>query len=74
MTAVNALNADATLTAADYAGLPVKANALAVAAPLDLRVWLIGAALIGLMVDALASLWIGLLPKKQKSRLLDFIK
>ncbi len=58
LTAVNTLKADATLSPADYAGLPVKADALAVAAPLDLRAWLLTAALIGLMIDATASLWI----------------
>jgi hypothetical protein len=59
LTAVNTLKSDTTLAAADYAGLPVKADALAVAAPLDLRGWLLTAALIGLMIDAAASLWIG---------------
>ncbi len=59
LTAVNALNPDSTLAAGDYAGLPVKGDALAVAAPVDLRVWLLTAALIGLLIDAAASLWIG---------------
>jgi hypothetical protein len=59
LTAINTLKSDATLTPADYAGLTVKNDALAVAAPLDLRVWLLAGALIGLIIDALASLWIG---------------
>ncbi len=37
----------------------MKTNAFAVAAPLDLRLWLLTAAFIGLLIDVLASLWIG---------------
>jgi hypothetical protein len=59
LTAVNTLKPDETLKLADYAGLAVKTNAFAVAAPLDLRLWLLTAAFIGLLIDALASLWIG---------------
>ncbi|HLJ72147.1 MAG TPA: BatA domain-containing protein, partial [Roseiarcus sp.] len=59
LTAVNTLPTDEALKLADYAGLPVKTNAFAVAAPLDLRLWLLTAAFIGLLIDVLASLWIG---------------
>ncbi|WP_158816443.1 DUF4159 domain-containing protein [Methylocapsa sp. S129] len=57
--AVNALAPAQELSAADYGPLPVQAGALNVAAPLDLRPWLLGAAFIGLLADALASLWLG---------------
>jgi len=58
LTAVNALGPDQVLSPADYGGLAVKSDALAVAGPIDLRVWLLAAAFIGLLIDALASLWI----------------
>jgi hypothetical protein len=57
--AVNALGPAQELTAADYGSLHVEAGALNVAAPLDLRPWLLGAAFIGFLADALASLWLG---------------
>ncbi|MGO8801258.1 MAG: DUF4159 domain-containing protein [Roseiarcus sp.] len=59
MTAVNALDPSQELTAASYAPLNVEAGALAVAAPIDLRPWLLGAAFVGLLADTLASLWLG---------------
>ena len=59
LTAVNALAPGADLAAADYGALTVRAGALDVARPLDLRPWLLGAAFLGFLVDALASLWLG---------------
>ena len=56
--AVNALAAGQTLTAADYAPLSVHQGALTVAPPIDLRRWLLPAALLGLMIDGLASIWL----------------
>jgi Domain of unknown function (DUF4159)/Aerotolerance regulator N-terminal len=57
--AVNALAPTQELNAADYGVLPVRAGALDAAEPLDLRKWLLGAAFVGFLVDALASLWLG---------------
>jgi hypothetical protein len=57
--AVNALAPTQELNSADYGSLHVQAGALNVAAPIDLRKYLLGAAFIGLLVDALASLWLG---------------
>jgi hypothetical protein len=59
LTAINTLASDATLKLADYAGLSVKADALTAPAALDLRVWLLTAAFLGLLIDAVASLWLG---------------
>jgi hypothetical protein len=59
LTAVNALDPSQELTAANYGPLTVQTGALAVAAPLDLRPWLLGAAFLGLLADAVASLWLG---------------
>jgi len=59
LTAVNALGPSQELAAAEYAPLTVEAGALAVAEPLDLRPWLLGAAFLGLLADAIASLWLG---------------
>ena len=56
--AVNALADGEALKAADYGPLAVHANALQVTPPIDFRRWLLPAALIGLLIDALASLWI----------------
>src|ERR1700727_75896 len=58
LVAVNAMAAGETLTPADYAGLPVRAGGLAVTPPVDLKPWLLLAALVGFLVDALASLWL----------------
>jgi Domain of unknown function (DUF4159)/Aerotolerance regulator N-terminal len=57
--AVNALAEGQTLARADYGPLKVRVGALGVAPPVDLRAWLLPLALIGLMIDALLSLWIG---------------
>ncbi len=57
--AVNALAAGATLAAADYGPLKVRVGALEAAPAVDLRAWLLPLALVGLMIDALVSLWIG---------------
>jgi hypothetical protein len=57
--AVNALAPAQDLSAADYGALTVQAGALDVAAPVDLRPWLLGAAFLGFLADALASLWLG---------------
>ncbi|HSU99402.1 MAG TPA: BatA domain-containing protein, partial [Roseiarcus sp.] len=56
--AVNALAAGASLARADYGPLAVHEGALAVAPPIDLRRWLLPAALVGLMIDALVSIWL----------------
>jgi hypothetical protein len=55
--AVNALSDGQELKRADYGALTVHENALQVAPPIDLRRWLMPAALIGLLIDALVSLW-----------------
>ena len=47
-----------TLARANYGPLAVHEGALAVAPPIDLRRWLLPAALIGLMIDALVSVWL----------------
>jgi hypothetical protein len=57
--AVNALASDATLAPADYAGLSPRAGGLDVAAPVDLKPWLLLAALLGFLVDTAVSLWMG---------------
>jgi hypothetical protein len=56
--AVNALASGQALARADYAPLAVHEGALAVAPPIDLRRWLLPAALVGLMIDALVSIWL----------------
>jgi len=58
LVAVNALAPGEALASADYAGLPVRAGGLGVAPPIDLKPWLLLAALIGFLIDALASLWL----------------
>ena len=58
LVAVNAMAPGETLAPADYAGLPVRAGGLAVTPPIDLKPWLLLAALVGFLVDALASLWL----------------
>ena len=45
------------------AGLPVASGGLDVAAPLDLKPWLLLAAFVGFLVDGLASLWLGRAPR-----------
>ena len=56
--AVNALAPGEKLAAADYTPLLVREGALAIAPPIDLRRWLLPAALVGLMIDALVSIWL----------------
>jgi hypothetical protein len=65
--AVNALAPGEKLAAAKYAPLVVHEGALAIVPPVDLRRWLLPAALIGLMVDGLVSIWlIGGSPLRRK--------
>jgi len=59
LTAVNTLGPDENLSRADYGALTVKANALLTTGPIDLRVWLLTGAFVGLLIDALAALWMG---------------
>jgi hypothetical protein len=56
--AVNALAAGQALARADFSPLVVHEGALAIAPPIDLRRWLLPTALVGLMIDALASIWL----------------
>ncbi|HEY5205132.1 MAG TPA: BatA domain-containing protein, partial [Roseiarcus sp.] len=56
--AVNALTPGEKLVAAKYAPLVVHEGGLALAPPVDLRRWLLPAALVGLMIDALVSIWL----------------
>jgi hypothetical protein len=56
--AVNALAQGGTLASADYGPLTAHEGALAIKPPIDLRRWLLPAALIGLMIDALVSIWL----------------
>jgi hypothetical protein len=56
--AVNALGPGQALAGADYRGLTLRKGALAIAPPIDLRRWLLPAALIGLIIDALISAWL----------------
>ena len=57
--AVNAMAPGETLTRADYGGLALAAGGLTVAAPIDVKPWLLFPALIGFLIDAAASLWLG---------------
>ena len=59
LSAVNALAAEATLAPADYGPLKVRSGVLEAPPAVDLRAWLLPIALVGLMIDALVSLWIG---------------
>ncbi len=56
--AVNALTPAQTLARADYGPLTVREGAIDIAPPIDLRRWMLPAALIGLTIDALISIWI----------------
>jgi hypothetical protein len=56
--AVNALAPGQTLKRADYRSLTVREGALAVTPPIDLRHWLLTAALIGFIIDSLISIWL----------------
>jgi hypothetical protein len=44
---------------ADFGPLKVRVGGLDLARPVDLRAWLLPLAIVGLMIDALVSLWIG---------------
>jgi hypothetical protein len=68
--AVNALAVGETLARANYSPLVVHEGALAIAPPVDLRRWLLPAALVGLMIDALVSIWLmGGAPWRRKGAL-----
>ena len=68
--AVNALAPGERLAPANYGSLVVHEGALAIAPPIDLRRWLLPAALVGLMIDALVSIWlIGGAPMRRKGAL-----
>ncbi len=56
--AVNALAAGQALARADYGALSVREGGLAITPPIDLRRWLLPAALVGLLIDAMVSLWL----------------
>jgi hypothetical protein len=58
LSAVNALGAGQAIARADYRGLTVREGGLTIAPPIDLRRWLLPAALVGLMIDALVSAWL----------------
>jgi hypothetical protein len=68
--AVNALAPGESLARANYGTLAVHEGALATAPPIDLRRWLLPAALVGLMIDALVSIWLtGGAPLRRKGAL-----
>jgi Domain of unknown function (DUF4159)/Aerotolerance regulator N-terminal len=68
--AVNALAPGERLAPANYGSLVVHEGALAIAPPIDLRRWLLPAALVGLMIDALVSIWLmGGAPMRRKGAL-----
>ncbi len=56
--AVNALSAAQSLARADYRALKVREGGLEITPPIDLRRFLLPAALIGLTIDAFISIWI----------------
>jgi len=56
--AVNTLGAKDRIEAADFTGLKLTSQPLRAAEPLDLRPWLIAAAFLLFIADALASLWL----------------
>ncbi len=60
LAAVNALAPGEEIRAADFAGLSLRLGGLDVATPLDIKPWLLLAALFGFAADALASLWLGM--------------
>jgi hypothetical protein len=67
---VNALAVGEKLAPANYGPLVVHEGALAIAPPIDLRRWLLPAALVGLMIDALVSIWLmGGTPLRRKGAL-----
>ncbi|MBV9290293.1 MAG: DUF4159 domain-containing protein [Hyphomicrobiales bacterium] len=68
--AVNALASGENLARADYGALPVHSGALALAPPVDLRKWLLPAALLGLLLDGLLSAWMAHGPALRRSKAL----
>jgi hypothetical protein len=56
--AVNALQPQETIAAADFSGLGLAAEPLRGSEPIDLKPWLIAAAFLLFAADALASLWL----------------
>ena len=71
--AVNALAPGEMLAPANYGSLAVHEGALAITPPIDLRRWLLPAALIGLMIDALVSIWlVGGAPLRRRGALAAF--
>ena len=54
---MNALSPAQTLAPANYGPLTVREAALDITPPIDLRRWLLPAALIGLTIDAFVSIW-----------------
>jgi len=67
--AVNTMAPGEKLARANYGPLAVHEGALAVAPPIDLRRWLLPAALVGLMIDALISIWLMGAPFRRKGAL-----
>jgi Domain of unknown function (DUF4159)/Aerotolerance regulator N-terminal len=68
--AVNALAPGEMLARASYGPLAVREGALTIPPPIDLRRWLLPAALLGLMIDALVSIWVmGGAPMRRKGAL-----
>jgi Domain of unknown function (DUF4159)/Aerotolerance regulator N-terminal len=71
--AVNALSSGERLAPANYGPLAVHDGGLATAPPIDLRRWLLPAALVGLLIDALVSIWLmGGAPMRRKGALAAF--
>ena len=66
--AVNTMTPAMTLASADYGALPVRSRALDVTPLVDLRRWLLPAALVGLLVDAFLSMWIAGAPAWRRPR------
>jgi len=58
LVAVNAMAPGDSLAPADYAGLAMRTGGLGVAPPVDLKPWLLLAALVGFLADGLVSLWL----------------
>ena len=58
LTSLNAMPSGETLKPARYAGLSVRDQGLEATPPLDLKPWLLLAALVGLIADTLATLWL----------------
>jgi hypothetical protein len=59
LVAVNAMAPGDVLSPAGYTGLALRNGGLDVVPPVELKPWLLLAALAGFLVDALASLWLG---------------